>query len=357
MREIKEKLPCLYREDNRRPIEYFSREVAVRQRPIADCMSIYGSKEHWAAFLDTYSLTCLGPRVFWKKVRTVNATYKNGRLYGTLDVFRNKLLEIFNLNWISSNDWTIRLLANKKDLWRDIFSNKITNPEILCKTISRRYFKGAYSYKTLREMAKGYSSTRISLWDLYYHTTNPEETLKLILNPCCPIDIFTLEDIIDYCKILNTKFNPLWSVRRMQEEHQKQIELVNMQKIEKFSDTPITTPYASDGLSLILDERTCFVEGTKMHNCVHSCYWRQITSGIYLIARGEVNGEYIDLGISVASSYAVFQQAHTIRNGAISIQTKKLCEEWINSRQKELVNIALQIRNTKITDNNAILPF
>ena len=30
MREVKEKLPCLYREDNRRPIEYFSREVAVR---------------------------------------------------------------------------------------------------------------------------------------------------------------------------------------------------------------------------------------------------------------------------------------------------------------------------------------
>ena len=343
----REKLHCLYRRDTRRPASSFSREEAVRNRPLAECVNIYGSKEHWAAFSDEYILTCLGPRVFWKKIRTVNTTYKNGKLYGTVDPFRNQLIEIFNFNWLSSNDWALRLLGGKKDLWKDILSDKITNPEMLCKNISKRYFKGAYSYRTLRRMAEGYNS-RVSLWDLYYHSTNPEEALKLLIDPK-GMDLFIIEDTIQYCKILDTKFNPLWSMRRIIEEHQKQIEILNARKIEGFSDELLTAPYSSDGLSLILDERTCFAEGCRMHNCVHSCYWRQIADGFYLIAKGEINGEYVDLGMSVTPDAVVFQQVHTIYNGNPSSETIKACHNWITFRQNELQEIAKEIKSNKIT--------
>lgn len=353
----KEKLHCLYRRDTRRPASSFSREEAVRNRPLAECVSIYGSKEHWTAFSDVYILTCLGPRVFWKKVRTVNTTYKNGKLYGTVDPFRNQLIEIFNFNWLSTNDWTLRLLSNKKDLWKDILSDKITNPEMLCKTISKRYFKGAYSYRTLRKMAEMGCTGRVSLWDLYYHSTNPEEALKLIIDP--NIDSFIIEDTIQYCKILNTKFNPLWSTRRIIEEHQKQIEVLNAQKIEGFSNELLTAPYSSDGLSLILDERTCFAEGCRMHNCVHSCYWNQIKSGLYLIAKGTVNEEYIDLGMAVdpESGSIVFNQAHTVYNGNISIPVKGFCEGWIRLRQNELKQVVKEIKSNKKLDAQECLPW
>ena len=343
----KEKLHCLYRRDTRRPASQFSREEAVRNKPLAGCTSIYGSKEHWAAFHDEYVLTCLGPRVFWNKVRTVNTTYKNGKLYGTVDPFRNELIQVFNFNWLSTNDWTLRLLAGKKDLWRDILSDKITNPEMLCKTISKRYFKGAYSYRTLRRMAEMGCTGRVSLWDLYYHSTNPEEALKLIIDP--NIDSFIIEDTIQYCKILNTKFNPLWSTRRITEEHQKQIEILNAQKIEGFSNELLTAPYSSDGLSLILDERSCFAEGCKMHNCVHSCYWRQIVDGRYLIAKREINGQYVDLGMSVIHDEVVFQQVHTIYNDNPSPETMRACHNWIVFRQNELREIAKEIKSNRIT--------
>lgn len=351
----KEKLHCLFRRDTRRPASSFSREEAVRNKPLAGCTSIYGSKEHWAAFQDEYVLTCLGPRVFWKKVRTVNTTYKNGKLYGTVDPFKNELIQVFNFNWLSTNDWTLRLLSNKKDLWKDILSDKITNPEMLCKTISKRYFKGAYSYRTLRRMAEMGCTGRVSLWDLYYHSTNPEEALKLIIDP--NIDSFIIEDTIQYCKILNTKFNPLWSTRRITEEHQKQIEILNAQKIEGFSNELLTAPYSSDGLSLILDERSCFAEGCKMHNCVHSCYWNQINSGLYLIAKGTVNGEYIDLGMSVTPESIVFNQAHTVYNGNVSTPVKRFCEEWIRLRQNELIQVVKEIKSNKKLDAQECLPW
>ena len=352
----KEKLNCLYRQDTRLPIDRFSREDAVRNKPTAYCISVYGSKEHWAAFNDSYVLTCLGPRMFWKKTITVNTTYKEGKLYGLLTPFIRVLCEVFNFDWILTNKWTFNVLLERKDLWKAVFSNKITNPEMLCKTVSKKYFKGAYSYKTLREAAKNYRG-RNSLWDLYYYTTNPEETLKLLMNPDLFDNLHTIEDTIEYCKILNTKFNPLWSIRRIQEEHQKQIELCNSKKIESFSDTPITAPYSSDGLSLILDERACFVEGFKMHNCVHSCYWRQIESGQYLIAKGTVNGEYIDLGMAVTPENIVFNQAHTTYNGSISASVKRFCEEWIRLRQNELRQIAIEIKSNKYLDVQEGLPW
>ena len=354
----KEKLTCLYKQDTRLPIDRFSREDIIRNKPTACCISIYGSKERWTAFKDSYVLTCLGPRVFWKKTDTTNTTYKDGKLYGTLATLRVILCEIFNFDWILTNDWTLNILLERKDLWKAVFSNKITNPEILCKTVSKKYFKGAYSYKILKEAAKNYRS-RISLWDLYYYTTNPEEALKLLMRQDLNGDFYTIEDTIEYCKILNTKFNPLWSMRRILEEHQKQIEALNARKIEEFSDEPLTAPYSSDGLSLILDERSCYIEGFKMHNCVHSCYWNQIKSGLYLIAKGTVNGEYIDLGMAVAPEpeIIVFNQAHTVCNGNISIPVKRFCEEWIRLRQNELMQVVKEIKSNKKPDAQGCLPW
>lgn len=338
-----EKLALLYRNDSRRAAELYSREEVVKERPEGVCVSIYGNKDHWTAFRDRYVLTCLGPRVFWKKTSSDSATFKGDNIYGNLAAFTPILIEVFDYDWIRDNAWVTQLLLERKDLWKMVFSGKITNPEVLCKTFSRKYFKGVYSYATLRRYAQHRSNT--PLWDLYYHTTNPEEALKR----CCSSD-YTYEnlftDCLYYAKILNTKINPMWSEKRLHAVHQQQIELMQKARIDKVPCDEVFPAYGTGGLSLINNERECYLESCKMHNCVHTCYWRRILQGNYLIARGMVGNskdkQYVDVGIGVKREgnnvALLLDQVHTIYNGAVDDNIKQLCCDWIKEHHDVLVD-------------------
>ena len=341
---MKQKMNVLYSRDTRKPLSDYTREEAVMQHPCGYTIKIYGDKNHWMAFQDNYILTVVGPKMFWKKQSTTQATFKDGKLYGSLEPFRGELLQALHLDWILQEKWTLKLLGSKKDLWKDVFAGRITNPEKLCKTISKRYFKGAYSYKTLKDVALiGLSA---SLWDIYYHTVNPEEGLKVFLsnrsNSWRP-----LEDVLRYCKILNTKMDPRWSEKRLHQEHQRQIEQVNALKMESISPEYIADDFRSGGLSLILNERECFLEGCSMHNCVHTCYWKKIKRGDYLIAKGMVNGEYVDLGITVNVDDLRMDQVHTIYNGNVISDTRTACYEWIENNKEALMDIVYKIRQSR----------
>ena len=341
---MKQKMNVLFSQDTRGSLNNYTREEAVMQHPCGYTIKIYGDKVHWMAFQDNYVLTVVGPKMFWKKQSTGQATFKNGKLYGDLSLFRDNLLKVFQLDWILKERWTLNLLGFKKDLWKDVFTGRITNPEKLCKTISKRYFKGAYSYKSLRGVAL--VSLPVSLWDIYYHTVNPEEGLKVFLHnhnsrwrP--------LEDVLRYCKILNTKMDPRWSDKRLSQEHQRQIEQVNALKMESISPEYIADEFHSGGLSLILNERECFLEGCSMHNCVHTCYWKKIKRGDYLIAKGMVNGEYVNLGITVNVNDLYLDQVHTIYNGSVISDTRTTCFEWIDNNKEALMEIVYKIRQSR----------
>lgn len=347
-------LNVLYRQDSRQPASMFSREHAITRGGCAETIAIYGDKQHWMAFKDYYALTCVGPRVFWKKGRTDQATFKNGKFYGSIEPFKETLLQVFNLDWILTNKWALRLLGNKKDLWRGVFDNKITNPEMLCKAISKKYFKGAYSYRTLREMATNHPNIA-SLWDLFYYTTNPEENLKAALKEGWLPSLWN--DSLQYAKILNEKIDFRWSERRLNEVHQSQIERLNASKAEEYSDECIAEPFRVGKLSLILNERECFMEGNQMHNCVHSCYWKKITAGNYLLAHGAIGDEYVDYGITVNwhEGELFTDQIHTIRNGYASREAIDYCCNWLQDNKNELLTIADEIRRKRLNDRY-ILP-
>lgn len=358
---MKEKMNVLYREDTRRPASEYSRRQAAKNTQLGTVVSIVGDKSHWCAHNDQYILTVRGPRQFWKKANIVNCTYKDGKLYGSIEPFADILCKIFRLDWMSTNRWTFNILKGRKDLWTACLKGKVTSPEKLCKYISKKYFGGAYSYPTLRRVAEEHFCG-VSLWDLVDYTTNPEMALKILLDRRREGEsYYTLQDVLQNCRILNTKINPMWSEKRLHEEHQKQIEEINLMEIESFSATPVLPEFSYGGLSLIDNEKDCYKEGCTMHNCVHSCYWRQISNGQYLIARGSVNGEYIDLGMRVGTYNITFDQVHTIYNGNCSESTKQYCKQWINTLEEELLELAASVRNKRIknVDPQAIedIPF
>lgn len=356
--KTKQTRPCIFLEDTRRDLKGMSRRQAFKPYARPHRIAVYGSREDFSVFYSEYIIEVMGNNVFWKSLGEESMTFKDGKFYGT---FSQRVLNIaltaFNIDWPMSSNWIISLLAHNKTLWAMILKGKITNPEQLAKKYSKLYFKGVYSYKALKVYFESYSSIG-SLWDIYYYTSNP----NLWVEKYCALKwendrqyeehLNLARDILHYAKIENAKINSTWSYSRMASEHQKQIERDNLDQINMYSDEKIATPFERNGLQLILDEREAFIEGTMMHNCVHSCYWNKIANGNYLIAKGVVDGVKIDVGISIGYSdngdVLRLNQVHSIYNGIVSQEIKQYCMNWIDAYHQDLLGVLNEIRKPEL---------
>lgn len=355
--KTKQTRPCIFLVDTREEIKNLSRREILNRTIGGIRTSVYGSNREFTIFRTHYVAEVMGNRQFYKKVIEISLTFKNGKFFGNFtDELLIAIVQVFKLDWTEEN-WVRRLLAHNKILWAQIIQGKITNPEQLAKKYSKLYFKGVYSYKALKtyfEDCKGIGS----LWDIYYYTTNPSlwvekfSTLRWENDHQYEEHLNLAVDILHYAKMENSKVNPTWSYSRMASEHQKQIERDNLDQVNMYSDEKIATPFERDGLHLILDERDAFIEGTVMHNCVHSCYWNRIANGNYLIAKGVVNGVKIDVGISIGYSddgdTLRLNQVHSIYNGNVSQEVEQFCMNWIDAYHQDLLGVLNEIRKSEL---------
>ena len=332
--------PILYLQDNRRPAKEYTRADVFDHHPCADRMYVGGDRNNWTAWYRTYQLTVVGNNIFWKETGVDSCTFKDGKLYGNFERFHGVLREVFKLDWIKE-PWVIRALGNRKDLWKRVLLGKITNPEMLAKYISKRYFKGVYSYRSLKEY---YNNQRGSLWNLYYYTTNPEESLRR-LNSGAEFDEWyqLFNDALRYAEILNEKINPMWSVKRLAAEHQCQIERRNIQRLGSIPDVNIANALHLEGLSMIRNAKECYIEGCSMHNCIYTNYWPQVIRGGYLLFKGCINDENIHLGLWYSGGCFTFDQVHTIYNGYADEKTINFCHEWLVRHQERLLKVRKEI--------------
>lgn len=367
--ETKQKLPVLFHDDNRQNLELISRKDILTHGLIAAKKCVVGNEKHFSCWITNYQATVVGPNKFWKETGLINLTYKNGKLWGTMDpIIIRMIIEAFHLEWI--NGWPLTLLKGNKTLWCLVLSGKITNPERLCKRYSKLYFKGVFSYKSLKAYYDNGLQRCGSLWDIYYHTTNPDLYIKLC-NQAFKVDdydkISLLRDILQYCKYENSKMNPLWSLHRLQYEHQRQIERDNLSKLEEYDGTLIAKTFSDSGFKPILSERDAFLESQIMSNCIHSCYWNSIKAGNYLVATGEFNNKRVDIGIQVDLSKLndivcpfYLDQVHTIYNGGVDEDCRSFVSRWIVKNKENLRSIIKEIRkDTSISEERelGILPF
>lgn len=357
--------PCIFLQDSRVDLNNLTRRYIVKNSNEATRIAMYGSRKDFSIFHTIYKPIVMGERRFWHKMSETSLTFKNGRFYGSMNhVIASIIIQVFNLNWILE-PWVKKLLALNKTLWAMILKGKITNPEMLAKKYSKLYFKGVFSYKALKLFftSDAYLGT---LWDLYYYTTNPNlciEKYAAMDSWNNAGDLHLLRDTLYYAKIEGTKINPSWSHSRLSQEHQKQIEKDNLEKIASYPDELIATPYEKDGLELILSERAAFYEGNVMHNCIHSCYWHGMAEGHYLVARGVVEGTKIDVGINYngytpSPGSLHLSQVHSIYNGNVSDSVREFCEHWITANEKALINVIMEIKNSNNRDSfEPALPF
>lgn len=351
---MKAKRKIIYSFDNRRDSKEFTREEAAKRLLVAYRRFVCGEPTDFVCGIATYALSVCKPKdptktgVYWKECNYTCVTYKHSRFYGTLTPeIITVLIEAFNLDWVNTS-WIRKLIRRDNRLWSMIISKKVTNPEQLCKKYSKMYFGGKYSYRALRK----YYELRISLslWDIYDYTSNPEVFIERYCDNTRDEDNYEISalyrDTLQHCKINNTQLNPLWSIKRLEAEHQLQVEESNRKQIESCPCIPITSPMKYAEIELIVDERTCFLESLRMHNCIHSCYWSKVLKGNYILCRGDSNGEHFNLGIHAKEDNVWIDQIHTKYNGPVSPNVRDNCVSWVTMFKEELIARAKDIRDS-----------
>ena len=354
--EKKVKRPVIFREDPRFPLENYTLKQIIQRPSVVTVRSICGTPTDFVCHAGAYRTEAIAGRKFWRECAWDCITFKGNRIYGIItNNVRETLIKAFNLDWI--NDWCLILLGTNKSMWQDVLKGKITNPEMLAKTFSKRYFKGEIYYKNIRDYMLNLRGN-ISLWDIWYYTTNPNLCIERLTDSYkqdIKTDLFDysvsliqlFRDVIEYAKYENARINPAWSVRRLQEEHQKQIERAATAEAESYSNKDITERLDVGDFHLLLNERECFLEGQFMHNCVHSCYWKYIVRGDYLIATATIENTKVDIGITITTDLLLkVDQVFAAYNRSVSSTIKEAVNDWVRKNTVTLLCIANNIKNS-----------
>jgi hypothetical protein len=311
----------------------------------------------WVSIYTISQLTVLGHRIFWKQTKKSILTFKDGKLFGDISEHMHHLIKALHLDWmLGINVWCLRLLRERKDLWTLVFKGKITNPEVLAKTFSKKYFGGAYSYKTLRRFCENPYISRCQslLWNLWYYTTNPELALAKFIEAQDAGDPweFASTRTLEEAMYTGEKINPLWSTRRLYEVQEDITLTLATERAKKYSDEPIAPPVEEDGVSLLLDKRSTAFEGCFMHNCVFSNYWKRILRGKYLIGRTKgKRGRPLDVGIAVNMTAHPkgwkFQldQLYGRYEASPTEEEMDFCTQWVEAHQEVLLKTFSAIRD------------
>lgn len=236
---------------------------------------------------------------------------------------------------------------SNKLLLKNVLLGNITNPEDYYKWILKKTYRtDAIPWKLFRDYSKG--CMRASVFDLMEATTNPKLAIAVYLDENTDWSIkHLLEDAIISALRLGEKINPLWSIKRLQAEHQRQIEAVQLKRIDAMESTPASHVLdAYDfplGVKWLNTEGDVFREATRMHHCLHSNYWSRIKRGDYVAFAIDHNDEHFTLGCRFNGDFCMYDQAHTIYNGSVSHENMMFINDLIRdidqflAKQRELV--------------------
>lgn len=250
-----------------------------------------------------------------------------------------------NLNTI---DNLIRYAILRKPVLKGIITGKITNRKALIKTLmTTSYHIKDFRYETIEKYFN--SNINQSLSTLAKYTTDLNESVRLLAlsDSTSYFDRNLFCDLIQDAFILDKKINPRWSVRRMQEEHQKNIETETLLKEGSLSDEPIyeCIPVIDErGIkgNILNSEKEVYQEASFQHNCLHTHYWSKIKNRNYIAISLSVP-ERITVGLTVKGNdddrSLSIEQMHTRYNAGVRDEHKDIIVDYIRRHQEQLTSL------------------
>lgn len=242
--------------------------------------------------------------------------------------------------------------VTNKTLLKEVLLGNITNPEAYYKWILKHTYRiDSIPWKLFRGYAQ--SRMRVSIFDIMEATLNPKLAIEAYLRASDDTEWRfknLLEDSIITALRLGEKINPQWSEKRLQAEHQRHIERLQLRKIESMDNNPASHIFDGfdfpEGVKWLNTEGEVFREASKMHHCLHSNYWKRIKKGDYVAFAIDHNGEHFTLGCRFNGDFCMYDQAHTIYNGSVSHANRM----WITDFIRDLDRFLSIQRNTVVFD-------
>ena len=143
-------------------------------------------------------------------------------------------------------------------------------------------------------------------------------------------------DLVGDAVRLDKAVNPLWSARRMHEEHQKNIRLIIEKESNAQDDTNI---YGSEAVSdrfrgfrftTVNSARGAFLESKTMQHCLFYNYWKRIKKGLYLALHADGPCPVtVGVRLSDDGKTAVVDQVQAFHNTAPDSTTHAVSMEFV----------------------------
>lgn len=327
-------------------------------------------------FFGVYAIErqAVGSRVF-------NKTYCTGRfVIGKTGVFNYGALELRDYRWVCEHlrvEWfsnelqvvkSIPMVASKLVL-KAVFTKKITNKESLYKYILKTRYH-AFNVIGWRQL-EGYMKTSlcgISLYDVLDFTTNPKDSLQVLLRDSADNSTLILyKDILKAATFLDQKINLAWSRKRLENVHHEQNLILSAVDLEKTDKTSIYTEDAFKGLcpefaKVLTSEYEVAFTGINLSNCIYHSYWESIKGYRYLAILFNVDGKDALLGVRKAfnADELEFDQCYGFKNSNISDRTRMVVDAFIAYTSEELWEIlrtseyVSELENTYKTPENTL---
>ena len=366
-----------------------------------------------AIFFGTYQkeYRTAGRRIFAKR-RWVEAIRYDGKRVITnrdLSLQGNHLVEaivyLFGLEAVYKYEEKgfNQVLFRNKQVLKGIFSQRLTNLHDIIKTWLQSSCKvklDTVNYDTIRDYLELTDANAMEIIRLSEFTTSLEKSLRQLtdlerrkrqtmrsdLDPAenerINKDIedararsVLFRDIMQDAETLGIRINPQWSDRRMNEEHLKNTELIMALREGELKEDPVYEMDESEinirvtvnGIPLegtvLNNQKSVFREGTKMHHCLFSHYWQNISKRQY-IALSFVAPERVTVGITrtwnrekgMYENKAVIEQMHTVGNGSPTNEFKEAVERYFRENLSFFDGLLRQSEKGKEPDDQT-LPF
>ena len=295
---------------------------------------------NWYMYYKTTELKRRG-RTFYPKTKlSMRLSISDGKISTIKDLTWNHIQRLHpRYEWLEQiQSSRFGSQVTNKTLLKEVLLGNITNPEDYYKWILKHTYRTtSIPWKLFRDYAK--SQMRVSIFDIMEATINPKLALEAYLRASDHSEWRfrnLLEDSILTALRLGEKINPQWSEKRLQAEHQRHIERIQLKKIEAMDNDPASHIFDAydfpEGVKWLNTEGEVFREASNMHHCLHSNYWKHIKKGDYVAFAIDHNGEHFTLGCRFNGDFCMYDQAHTIYNGGVSHANSM----WINDFIRDL---------------------
>lgn len=315
-------------------------EKLKEQDKINRCFKVYKNNERiYFANYDIY-VKRVG-RKFFKKTSTLQSIYiSNDEIKLNCDAtFIIKFLEECGITWFKEVPYRTKdLYFNKVPIFKGIIIGTIYSEETLYRAIARRIYHTNVSWKIMKQYCELDPFHMISFYDLKDFTKNLENSISVY----CSCDYKSLlRDLLVNAVKLNQIIDFRWSHNRIISEHLKQIEKLTEKEINLKSQEEIYKTEISNfptTMKLLNTEKDIFLEGSYMHHCLYSNYYRQIKNHSY-IAFHLIAPEECTLGIRFIENEPKFDQVYLRYDKHVKPETEEYCKKFISDYEKELIKL------------------